>query len=75
MERTVPQPYVDPNFCEPLEYTVKVQLTSWRELPLVQKELMILEKLRNAHTTKEADLAYRLREIENKLNKIKNHQG
>ena len=75
MERTVPKPYIDPNFSEPPEWTVKVQLTPWSELPLVQKEMMILEKLRNARTIKEVNLAYKLRDIENKLNNIQNKQG
>ena len=71
MERKVPGPYVDPNFSDPPEWTVKVQLTEWRDLPPIQKELIILEKLRNARTTKEVNLAYKLRELETKLQKTK----
>jgi hypothetical protein len=76
MERTVPKPYIDPNFSEPPEWTVNVQLIPWSELPPVQKEMMILEKLRNARTTEEVNLAYKLRDIENKLHsKKQNDQG
>lgn len=71
----MPAPYIDPNFSEPPEWTVKVQLTEWRDLPPIQKELIILEKLRNARTTKEVELAYKLRKLEIKLHQTNKDQG
>jgi len=65
----VPQPYVDPNFGEPPEWSVNVQLKEWRDMPLLQKNMMIRERIINARTIEELNIAYTLRKVENSLNK------
>ena len=44
------QPYADINFAELPEWTVEVQFIEWSNLPLLQKNLMIRERLMNTRT-------------------------
>mgnify|MGYP006076627051 CR=1 FL=1 len=69
----VPQPYVDPNFSEPPEWIVNVQLKEWRDVPSLQKSMMIRERIINARNIEELNTAYNLRKIENNLNKTKDN--
>ena len=71
----VPQPYVDPNFGEPPEWTVNVQLKEWRDVPSLQKNIMIRERLMNTRTIEELSAAYNLKKIENNLNKTKDNHS
>lgn len=71
----VPQPYVDPNFGEPPKWIVDVQLKEWRDVPYLQKSIMIKDRIMNARTIQELNLAYNLKRIENNLNKTKNNQS
>ena len=71
----VPQPYVDPNFGEPPEWIVNVQLKKWRDVPSLQKNIMIREKIINARTIEELNTAYNLQKIENNLKKTKDNQS
>ncbi len=54
-------PYVDLNFSEPPKWIVDVKFKEWRNLPQNQKNLMIKERLMNARTSEELNLAYNLR--------------
>jgi len=67
----VPQPYVDPNFGEPPEWNVNVQLKEWRDVPSLLKNLMIRERIMNARTIEELNAAYNLKKIEKNLNETK----
>jgi|APSaa5957512493_1039668.scaffolds.fasta_scaffold60873_1 hypothetical protein len=70
----VPQPYVDPNFGEPPEWIVSVELKEWRDVPSLQKRMMIRERIINARNIEELNIAYNLRKNENNLKKTKeNH--
>jgi len=70
----VPQPYVDPNFGEPPEWIVNVELKEWRDVPSLQKRMMIRERIINARNIEELNIAYNLRKNENNLKKTKeNH--
>ena len=71
----VPQPYVDPNFGEPPKWIVDVQLKEWRDMPSLQKNMMIRERIINARTIEELNLAYNLQILEKKLNKTKKNQS
>lgn len=71
-EGHAPRSYVDPNFSEPPKWTVEVNLIEWRHLPSLQKNLMIQERLVNARTIEELNLAYTVKKIENNLNQLKN---
>ena len=71
----VPPPYVDPNFGEPHEWTVNVQFKEWRDIPSLQKNMMIRERLMNARTIEELNAAYNLKKIEKNLNKTKDNHS
>jgi len=68
----VPQPYVDPNFGEPPKWVVDVQLKEWRDVPSLQKSMMIQERIMNARTIEEQKLASYLKKNEDNLNNTKN---
>jgi len=72
MDKVPPEPYVDPNFGTPPVWIIDVHLKKWRDLSPLQKELMIQERVMNARTTEELNLAHNLIKIENNLNKTKN---
>ena len=69
----VPQPYVDPNFGEPPKWSVDIQLKEWRDVPSLQKNMMIRERIMNARTIEELNAAYNLQKMDNNLNKTKNN--
>lgn len=71
----VPQPYVDPNFGESPKWSVDIQLKEWRDVPSLQKNMMIRERIMNARTIEELDVAYNLQKMENNLNKTQNYSG
>jgi hypothetical protein len=71
----VPQPYVDPNFGEPPEWNVNIQLKEWRDVPSLQKNMMIRERIMNARTIEELNAAYNLQKMENRLNKTKDNHS
>ena len=66
------QPYIDPNFSEPPKWTVEVEFKEWRDLPYLQKDMITKERLVNARTIEELNLAYSLKRSVHNLNKTNN---
>ena len=53
--------YSDPNMS--VEYVVDIQLKEWRTLAMLQKEMLLEEKLMNARTMRELKLARQMKTI------------
>ena len=70
-----PQPYVDPNFGEPSKWVVDVQMKEWQDVPSRQKKMMIREKLMNARTVEDRNLAYNINKNEDNLKNTNNNNG
>jgi hypothetical protein len=65
------EPYSNPNFKNTSEYIVNVQLMQWRYLPELQKNLIIQDKILNARTQRDLELAQKLLNNEKQNNNEK----